>query len=124
MTSKSEAIQNIELHTELAGKMSEGEKYHTYKCLNGLVDVAVPIVINGEHIANLFSGQFFFEAPELAFFKNQANTFGFDESIYLEALGKVPVISREKVEVAMKFLLDIIQMIIDFFNCFIFSQQF
>jgi two-component system cell cycle sensor histidine kinase/response regulator CckA len=38
--------------TELAGKMAEGEKYHFYKCLNGLVDVAVPIIINDEHVAN------------------------------------------------------------------------
>lgn len=50
--------------TELANKLAEGKKYHFYKCLNGLIDVAVPIVINGEHIANLFSGQFFFEEPD------------------------------------------------------------
>ena len=43
--------------TVLANKMAEGEKYHFYECLNGLVDVAVPIIIDGEHIANLFSGQ-------------------------------------------------------------------
>ena len=46
--------------TALANKMREGEKYHFYKCLNGLVDVAVPIIIAGDHVANLFSGQFFF----------------------------------------------------------------
>jgi len=46
--------------TELAGKFAQGERYHFYKCLNGLVDVVVPVVIHGEHIANLFSGQFFF----------------------------------------------------------------
>lgn len=33
--------------TDLANKMAEGEKYHFYKCLNRLVDVAVPVVING-----------------------------------------------------------------------------
>lgn len=55
--------------TALANKMAQGEKYHFYECLNGLVDVAVPLVINGEHIANLFSGQFFFEQPNLTFFR-------------------------------------------------------
>jgi ligand-binding sensor protein len=54
--------------TELAGKMAEGEKYHFYQCLNGLIDVAVPIIIKGEYIANLFSGQFFFEEPDISFF--------------------------------------------------------
>lgn len=97
--------------TELANKMAEGEKYHFYKCLNGLVDVAVPIVINGEHIANLFSGQFFFEEPDRVFFKKQAEKYGFDENKYLEALEKVPVVSKEKVRTAMEFLLGMTQLI-------------
>ena len=97
--------------TELAGKLAEGEKYHFYKCLNGLVDVAVPIVIKEEHIANLFSGQFFFEQPDHLFFKKQAEKYRFDESIYLKALRDVPVISEEKVKIAMEFLLDMTHLI-------------
>ena len=97
--------------TVLAGKMAEGEQYHFYKCLNGLVDVAVPVVINGEHIANLFSGQFFFEEPDRMIFKKQAEEFGFSEEKYLEALAKVPVISRERVVVAMDFLLNMTKLI-------------
>ena len=97
--------------TLLAGKMEAGEKYHFYKCLNGLIDVAVPIVINGEHIANLFSGQFFFEEPDRNFFIKQAKGFGFNEEKYLEALEKVPVISKEKVLDAMDFLLNMTQLI-------------
>jgi PAS domain S-box-containing protein len=92
--------------TVLAGKMGKGEKYHCYKCLNGLIDVAVPIVIKGEHIANLFSGQFFFERPDYDFFKKQAARFGFDEAVYLKALADVPVISEEKVKKIMDFLLN------------------
>jgi PAS domain S-box-containing protein len=92
--------------TILANKMAEGEKYHFYKCLNGLVDVAVPIVIDGEHIANLFSGQFFFEEPDVSFFKKQAEKYGFDQEKYLAALKKVPVVSEDKVKTAMDFLLD------------------
>jgi len=97
--------------TELAGKLAKGEKYHFYKCLNGLVDVAVPIVINGEHIANLFSGQFFFEEPDLKYFKRQAKEYGFNEEKYLESLEKVPVLAKEKVLVAMDFLLNMTQLI-------------
>jgi PAS domain S-box-containing protein len=97
--------------TQLAGKMGEGEKYHFYKCLNGLIDVAVPIVINGKHIANLFSGQFFFEEPDHDYFREQATKFGFDEVKYLETLTKIPVVSKEKVLDAMDFLLNMTQMI-------------
>jgi PAS domain S-box-containing protein len=99
--------------TVLAGKMAEGEKYHFYKCLNGLVDVAVPIIINNEHIANLFSGQFFFERPDRTFFKKQAEKYGFDEKKYLEAFDKVPVVSKEEVKTAMDFLLNMTQLISD-----------
>jgi len=97
--------------TELAGKMAEGDKYHFYQCLNGLIDVAVPIIIKGEHIANLFTGQFFFEEPDSAFFKKQSEKYGFNKEIYLKALRKVPVVSKEKVLAAMGFLLNMTQVI-------------
>ncbi|MBZ0243740.1 MAG: PAS domain S-box protein, partial [Bacteroidales bacterium] len=99
--------------TELAGKLPEGEKFHCYKCLNGLVDVAAPIVINGLHVANLFSGQFLFEEADRQFFKKQTGKYGFDEKKYLEALEKIPVVSEENVKTAMDFLLNITQMISD-----------
>jgi ligand-binding sensor protein len=97
--------------TLLANKMNKGENYHSYKCLNGLVDVAVPIVINGEHIGNLFSGQFFFEEPDREFFRKHAQTYGFDEKEYMKALEEVPIVSREKVKMTMDFLLNMTQLI-------------
>lgn len=97
--------------TVLAGKLATGESYHFYKCLNGLVDVAVPIIINGKHVANLFSGQFFFEKPDVALFQDQAIQYGFDLDEYLSALKDVPVVSREKVLDAMDFLLNMTQLI-------------
>ena len=97
--------------TVLANKMKRGEKYHFYECLNGLVDVAVPIVIKGKHVVNLFSGQFFFEKPDPAFFKAQAAEYGFDEKAYFEAFEQVPIVSKKKVKAAMGFLLDMTEMI-------------
>jgi ligand-binding sensor protein len=89
--------------TKLANEISTQNKYHFYKCLNGLVDVAVPLVIHGEHVANIFSGQFFFEEPDKTYFEKQAQTYGFDKTKYMEALEKVPVVSKDKVEQAMEF---------------------
>lgn len=97
--------------TVLANKMGLGEKYHFYECLNGLVDVAVPIVIKGEHVGNLFSGQFFFEEPDLKRFEKQAEKFGFDHKAYLEALKQVPVVSKDRVKSVLDFLLDMTQLI-------------
>lgn len=54
--------------TVLAGQLSEGHTYNVYECENGLVDVAVPIVIEGVYLGNLFTGQFLFEEPDFDFF--------------------------------------------------------
>ena len=81
----------VESDTVLANKMLEGEKYAVYECLNGLVDAAAPIVIEGEHVANFFTGQFLFEPPDIEYFRQQAAEFDFDEASYLEALSQVPL---------------------------------
>ena len=99
--------------TILASKMAEGENYHCYKCLNGLVDVAVPIIIRGVHVGNLFSGQFFFEEPDYDFFRKQAKEFGFDQEKYLKAVSEVPIKSEEQVKFAMNFLLQMTEIISD-----------
>jgi len=33
----------------------------TYKCLNGMIDIAIPIKIDGKHLGAFFTGQFFKE---------------------------------------------------------------
>lgn len=40
----------IESDTILAGKLARGEQYNVYSCKNGLVDIAVPIVIEDNHV--------------------------------------------------------------------------
>lgn len=92
-----------ESDTALAGQLSHGETYNVYRCKNGLVDVAVPITIAGEHVANFFTGQFFFETPDRQFFSRQAQAFGFEETAYLNALEKTPVFSAEHVKAMMEF---------------------
>jgi signal transduction histidine kinase len=94
----------LESDTVLASQLRSGERYNVYRCRNGLVDVAVPIHIEGRHVANLFTGQFFFSAPDKEFFVRQAAEAGFARDDYLEALGRVPVFSEEQVRSMMGFL--------------------
>lgn len=98
------ALRCLESDTVLAGQLAKGEKYNVYKCRNGLVDVAVPIVIENIHIGNLFAGQFLFEPPDIGFFTRQAEEFGFEKKAYLEAVSEVPVFSTEKIRQAMNLL--------------------
>jgi signal transduction histidine kinase len=97
--------------TILAGRLQTGERYNVYRCQNGLVDVAVPIEVGGEHIANFFTGQFFFNAPDIDYFRRQAREFGFDESGYLTALAQAPVFTEAYVHKMMDFLTRLAQLI-------------
>lgn len=101
----------LESDTVLAGNLKAGHAYNAYRCKNGLVDVAVPVRIGGRHVGNLFSGQFFFEAPNYEEFGEQARKVGFDETSYLAAIRKVPVYSEERVRDMMVFLCHMAEMI-------------
>jgi diguanylate cyclase (GGDEF)-like protein/PAS domain S-box-containing protein len=92
-----------ESDTVLAEQLKTPDSYNVYRCKNGLVDVAVPITIDGEHVANFFTGQFFFEAPDVSYFRRQSKEFGFDENAYLEAMTRAPIFSKEKVQSMMAF---------------------
>jgi len=84
-----------------------------YKCRNGLWDVAVPVIVNGEHIATLFVGQFHYEGETLdeELFRRQAREFGFDEAEYVDALRRVPVFHPDRVHAIMDHFADLATML-------------
>lgn len=100
-----------ESDTVLAGQLSSGSTFNIYQCKNGLLDVAVPIQVEGMHVGNLFTGQFFFEKPDVEFFRRQARRYQFDEPAYLEALQRVPIITMEQVKQTTEFLCQLAGMI-------------
>ncbi|WP_081470833.1 PocR ligand-binding domain-containing protein [Methylomonas methanica] len=100
-----------ESDTVLAGQLAKGEKYNLYKCKNGLVDVAVPVIVGGEHVGNFFTGQFFFDTPDIEYFVKQASQFGFDEQTYLSMLSAVPIQSEDETRKIMDFLVELTQVI-------------
>lgn len=101
----SQSLQKcIESDTTVANQLLKGKPYAVYECLNGLVDAAAPILVEGAHSANLFTGQFLFEEPNPKRFREQAYKYNFDETSYLQALTKVPIVSRERLGVIMKFM--------------------
>lgn len=73
-------------------------------CPRGLTDTATPLVIEGVHLANIFTGQLFLAPPDRELFRELARTFGFDEEPYLAALGKVPIITQEKLDENLSFI--------------------
>ncbi len=98
----------VESDTALAGQLQAGEHYNVYQCQNGLVDVAIPIIIQGTHVGNFFTGQFLFEAPDQEFFIKQAERCGFDQEAYLKALSEVPVFTKAQIKQTLEFLVELV----------------
>jgi len=94
----------LESDRSLSRQMQEGKKYAMYRCLNGLTDCASPIVIDGQHIANLFIGQFLLEPPNFEYFARQQEESGFAKEAYFKALAEVPIIAEEKILAILNLL--------------------
>ena len=91
----------------------DASEHYAYRCSNGLWDVAFPLVIAGEHVANVYTGQFFFEDDEVdrEEFAARARRLGWDEAAYLAALDRVPVISHGRLQKTLGFLADFVGML-------------
>lgn len=86
-----------------------------YECLcqNGMVNVAMPLIIAGRRCGTFFAGQFFYDdtQPDMAWFQGQAEELGFDPEHYLQAVRHAPVFSRTHVDDTMRFLHQIVQLL-------------
>ena len=96
----------IESDTQLSAGLKAGE-FTLYKCKNNMWDAAMPLMMGGQHVGNIFSGQFFFEEESLDYdlFRSQAKRYGFDEQAYITALQAVPRLSRESVNTGISLLI-------------------
>ncbi len=85
------------------------------RCRNGMVNIAMPIIIEEKRLGVFFSGQFFYddEPPDLAWFQSQAEELGFDLEPYLAAVRQAPLFSRTHVDNTMRFLHQLVQLLAD-----------
>lgn len=75
-----------------------------YDCHSGLTDFAVPIIVEGEHIASILGGQILTKKPDEEHFRQLARELGIDEESYIKALKKIKIVPKEKVDAAANFL--------------------
>jgi len=99
-----------ESNLELMQELRDGEVACAL-CKNGLIDYATPVVIGGHQLATLFLGQVLNEPPDIEFFIDQAEIYGYDWDEYLEAIRNVPVITQERMESLMECIVGIAQML-------------
>jgi polar amino acid transport system substrate-binding protein len=102
----------VESDTQLSAGVPVGE-YKLYKCKNSMWDLATPLMVDAQHVGNVFSGQFFFDDEPLDWemFRAQAKRYGFDEKSYITAVEAVPRLSRESVSKGMAFLTKLAHMV-------------
>ena len=102
----------VESDTRLSIGVLPGE-FKLYKCKNNMWDVVTPLIVDGQHIGNVFSGQFFFDDESLDYelFRSQAKKYGFNENEYIATLEKVPRLSRDAVNKNMSFFVKLANMI-------------
>lgn len=101
----------IKSDTHIVHELSKGKTQVVYKCPRKLIDTATPLIVDGEHIGNAFTGQFFFEHPDEEYYRKIAQDFGFDEELYIEAVRKVPIIKEEKHNKNLKVLAGLTEML-------------
>lgn len=103
---------DLRINQRLVEGLDRSEHY-AYRCSNGLWDVAFPLVIAGEHLANVYTGQFFFDDDRVdrEEFAARARRLGFDEASYVAALDRVPVVSQEDLRRTITFVSDFVGML-------------
>lgn len=89
------------------GEMSlKQQEPYVYNCLNaGLVDCATPIIVEGYHLANLNGGQVLEEPIPDEVAVARARAIGIEDiDGYLQALRKIPFITKPKLQKIVKFM--------------------
>lgn len=106
--------RNCHVSKESISHLARGKSDETvYRqvCANGLVNVAVPVMVANEKVATLVLGEFFLVKPTEEVFRRQAHEYGYDEEVYLASLKKVPVMTEEELSCHISFL----QMLTEYF---------
>lgn len=91
-------------HSRAGEESTKTGKPYIHECHAGLIDFAVPILLNGKQIGTILGGQILMESPDLEKSKRIANEIGVDSEAYIEAVKEVKMLSRDRVEAAANVL--------------------
>lgn len=88
-------------------------KAMSYKCSNGLWEMAYPIYVDDDYLGSIYFGQYFYNTEEIdkEFFLNQAEKFKFDKEEYINFLKEVPILSEARLDSYVKFFIKVIEKI-------------
>lgn len=75
-----------------------------YFCHAGLIDFAVPIIVDGEHIGSVIGGQVLSEKPDEEKFIKIASELGINPDEYVNAVKKIPILPERQIRSAANLL--------------------
>lgn len=102
-----------ECFMDVEKNLESGSKFYLSKCKNGMIDISVPILIDGSYVATLFQGQFFDKEPDISEYNDISDTYDFSKEEYLEAVKNTEICCEEKIQTVIDFLTGISQFISD-----------
>ncbi len=79
-------------------------KSTTYMCHSGLIDFAAPIMMRGQLVGCFIGGQVLTERPKKDFIRVVAKDLDIELEPYWDALQKVPIMEKERIDSAAEFL--------------------
>ncbi|MBU0605008.1 MAG: PocR ligand-binding domain-containing protein, partial [Candidatus Omnitrophica bacterium] len=94
----------LKSNLSLVNKLKKAGDINIEVCDNGLVDGGTPIIIKDKYIATLYAGQVFLQKPDMETFKKRAQAYGYDLEKYLEAVGKVKIITEDRFKMVVSLL--------------------
>ena len=87
--------------------------YTCRSCPTGMLHYACPIVVEGEHLASVYIGQFFTEPPDAMAVSLEAANRGLNPAEYSKELNKLSVIPPMRLTLLLKYLKDLANMLAD-----------
>lgn len=94
-------------------ELEKGNKYYLSRCRNGMIDISVPIIVDGTQIATIFQGQFFEEMPDLYIYNGFSDHYEFVKEDYIQSVKETEICGREKIKTIIDFLTGISEFISD-----------
>ena len=95
-------------YATITDDVSESRQWQIMTCEHGLSAAAIPIVVQGKHLASLFTCQILLTEPDLAEFRRRAEGLDLDPEQYLAHLRDVPVVEEPRLRSALAFLADVV----------------
>jgi PAS domain S-box-containing protein len=103
----------LESTDRVIGEVEKGCGITRHTCPHGFVKAAFPLVVDGEWLATMVTGQMLPGEVDQDRFRLQARRYGFDEAAYLAALHTIPVLTPEHLERNITCLQNLTDLIVE-----------